>query len=172
MLANRSVLPCLTVMSSRSSAPDDPLESGRRPSGSRRRRKGPRPRPHGHGLVLIVDDAVDAREMYSQHFRHHGYAALTAPDGATGIEAALRTKPDVIVMDVAMPGMSGVSAAHHIRHHPRTRRIPIIILTGHPSRTLELGALEMGADLFLTKPCLPDDLEAEVKKLIDVRRRS
>jgi two-component system, cell cycle response regulator DivK len=153
-----------------SPAPQDREEPRRRPSRIKRRPRGPRPRLHGAGLILIVDDSADARDMYSTYFRHHGYAALTAPDGHTGIDAALRTRPDVIVMDLAMPDMSGVSAAHHLKHHPKTRKIPIILLTGHGTRAILEGALEMGVDRFLTKPCLPEDLEAEVVKLIKVRR--
>jgi two-component system, cell cycle response regulator DivK len=153
-----------------SPAPHDHEEPRRRPGRVKRPPRGPRPRLHGAGLILIVDDSADTRDMYSMHFRHHGYAALTAPDAPSGIEAALRTRPDVIVMDLAMPGMSGVSAAHHLKHHPKTRKIPIILLTGHGTRAILEGALEMGVDRFVTKPCLPEDLEAEVLKLIKVRR--
>jgi two-component system cell cycle response regulator DivK len=145
-------------------------EERRRAVTTRPSKRRPRPRIHGAGLVLIVDDAPDARDIYSLHFRHHGYAALTAPDGDTGIATAIRMRPDVIVMDLAMPGINGISAAHHLKNEPRTRDIPIILLTGHAGKAIQYGALEMGVDVFLTKPCLPEDLETHVQRLIQRRR--
>jgi len=145
-------------------------EERRRAVASRPITRRPRPRIHGTGLVLIVDDSSDARDIYSLYFRHRGYAALTAPDGDTGIATAIRMRPDVIVMDLAMPGINGISAAHHLKHEPRTRSIPIILLTGHSGKAIQHGALEMGVDVFLTKPCLPEDLETHVERLIQQRR--
>ena len=118
-------------------------------------------------LVLIVDDSVDTRELYAAYFRHRGFDAITAPDGDAGIDIAVRTKPDVIVLDLAMPRMSGLSAGHHLKHDPRTRKIPQILLTGFGYRAIHEGALEMGVDVFLTKPCLPEDLEREVMTLLN-----
>jgi CheY-like chemotaxis protein len=108
------------------------------------------------GHVLIVDDSWDAREMYALWFRSRGYDVLTARDGIGGVEMATRVQPDVIVMDLAMPSMSGVDAAHHLRNDPRTRQIPIILLTGHGIRAIQEGALE--------------DLENHVRQLIEARR--
>jgi CheY-like chemotaxis protein len=122
------------------------------------------------GRVLIVDDSPDARDMYALYFRTVGYEAAIAPDGDVGIDLALGLKPDVIVMDLAMPKISGISAVHHLKNDPRTREIPIILLTGHGFRAIKEGALETGIDLFLTKPCLPDELEGHVHRLIEARR--
>jgi len=96
--------------------------------------------------------------------------AITAPDGDAGIDTAVQVRPDIIVMDLAMPRVSGISAAHHLKHDPRTRKIPIILLTGYGLRAIHDGALEMGVDVFLTKPCLPEDLEAHVHQLLEVRQ--
>ena len=123
------------------------------------------------GRVLIVDDNPDARDMYALYFRKLGYDAITASDGPTAIVLAQDLKPEVIVMDLAMPGMSGISATHHLKHDPRTRKISIILLTGHGARAIQEGALEMGVDVFLTKPCLPEDLEHHVRRLAEERRR-
>jgi CheY-like chemotaxis protein len=117
--------------------------------------------------VLLVDDFLDTRELYADYLRHRGMEAITAPDGDAAIEIAVRTKPDVIVMDLAMPRVSGISAAHHLKHDPRTRKIPVILLTGYGLRAIREGALEMGVDVFLTKPCLPEDLEEHVRRLLD-----
>src|SRR5688500_3215743 len=155
---------------------DDSSEAGRRvadrlgdESPVHGRRHSPTPHVRRSGHVLIVDDSWDAREMYALWFRSRGYDVLTARDGQLGVEVATRVKPDVIVMDLAMPGMSGVDAARRLKSDPRTRKTPIILLTGHGLRAIQEGALEMGIDVFLMKPCLPEDLENHVRQLIEAR---
>jgi two-component system cell cycle response regulator DivK len=124
-------------------------------------------RPQRRGRVLIVDDSWDAREMYALYFRNHGYDAMTASDGDAGIGSAIKSRPDVIVMDLAMPKVSGISAAHQLRNDSRTRKIPIILLTGHGHRAIDDGLFKMGIDVVLTKPCLPEDLEGHVRRLLE-----
>jgi two-component system, cell cycle response regulator DivK len=135
------------------------------------RRGQSEPRARRPGRVLIVDDNPDARDMYALYFRKLGYDAITASDASTAIVLGQDLKPDVIVMDLAMPGMSGITATHHLKHDPRTRQIGIILLTGHGARAIQEGALEMGVDVFLTKPCLPEDLEHHVRRLTEERSR-
>jgi two-component system, cell cycle response regulator DivK len=142
------------------------------------RAPAPRPRARRAGLtpqrahrVLVVDDSLDTREVYGTYLGHRGFGVATAPDGDAGIELALTHRPDVIVMDLAMPRLNGISALHRLRQDPRTRRIPVILLTGYAFRAIQQGALEVGADVFLTKPCLPEDLERHVRALLDRRRR-
>jgi two-component system, cell cycle response regulator DivK len=117
-------------------------------------------------LVLIVDDAVHAREMYSEYLRHCGFRVATAADGSQAIQYAVTARPDVIIMDFAMPNMSGVTAIQWLKSNPRTRGIPIMVLTGYPYEAIEQGALEAGAVRLLTKPCLPETLEAEVRAVL------
>ena len=120
--------------------------------------------------VLIVDDTPDVREMYGEYLTAHGFRVSTAPDGELGIARATHQRPDVIVMDLSMPKIDGITAIKHLKADPRTRDVPVILLTGYPYRAIEQGALEAGADAFLTKPCLPEDLESHVQRLIDDRR--
>ena len=126
--------------------------------------------PVGVRDLPIVDDAADTRELYATYFRFRGFDVVTAPDGDAGIEATVRLKPDVVVMDLAMPRRDGISAAHHLKHHPRTCKIPVVLLTGYGLRAIHEGALETGIDVFLTKPCLPEDLEQHVRTLLARRR--
>jgi len=137
------------------------------PSPSPRAR--PRVRASAQRTVLVVDDAADTREMYGSYLGYRGFGVLTAPDGDAAVETALAQRPDVIVMDLAMPRLNGISAVHRLKQHPRTRNIPVIILTGYAFRAIQQGALEAGADVFLTKPCLPEDLERHVKHLLERR---
>jgi len=108
--------------------------------------------------------------MYALYLKFAGYEAITASDGDIGIDVARRLKPDVIVMDLAIPGVSGITAVRTLRTDPRTSRIPIILLTGHAARAIQGDALRAGVDVFLTKPCLPEDLEHQVRDLLGRRR--
>jgi two-component system, cell cycle response regulator DivK len=125
----------------------------------------------GAGVILVVDDTSDTREIYSLYLTGRGFKVPTARDGLSGIDAACRHQPDVIVMDPSMPGLDGIEATRRLKADPRTSHIPVLILTAFPLHALQGGALEAGADDFLTKPCLPDDLEQHVQRLF-VRQRS
>lgn len=114
-----------------------------------------------------MDDTADTRELYALYFRSRGFTVITAHDGVAGIEAALQGRPDAIVMDLSMPGLDGIAATNRLKRDPRTCDMPVIILTGYPMRAIQQGALEAGADAFLTKPCLPEDLEQHVQRLLD-----
>jgi CheY-like chemotaxis protein len=122
--------------------------------------------PRGAGLVLIVDDSMPTRELYTEYLTFRGLGVVSAAEAESGMALAHSMKPDVIVMDLAMPGLNGITAAHRLKQHPRTRRIPIIVLTGYAFRAIEQGALEAGADVFLTKPCLPEELELQIRSLL------
>ena len=121
------------------------------------------------GLVLIVDDSLHTRELYTEYLTYRGLGVVSAPDATMGMHLAETLRPDVIVMDISMPGINGITATHRLRLSPRTRRIPIVVLTGHAYRAIEQGALEAGADVFLTKPCLPEDLESRIRQLLAAR---
>ena len=124
----------------------------------------------GAGVILIVDDTSDTCEIYSLYLSGRGFKVPTARDGLVGLEDARRLQPDVIVMDLSMPGLDGFEATRRLKADPRTSHIPVLILTAHPLQAVKGGVLE-AADDFVTKPCLPEDLEQHVKRLL-VRRRS
>jgi len=113
-----------------------------------------------------VDDTADVREMYGEYFTARGFRVTTARDGEAGISTATHQPPDVIVMDLSMPRIDGITAIKHLKADARTRKVPVILLTGYPYKAIEDGALEAGADAFMTKPCLPEDLERQVQQLL------
>jgi CheY-like chemotaxis protein len=117
--------------------------------------------------VLIVDDTADVREMYGEYFTARGFRVATARDGEAGIASATQHLPDVIVMDLSMPRLDGIAAIRYLKADARTRKVPVILLTGYPFKAIDEGALEAGADAFLTKPCLPEDLERQVQQLLE-----
>jgi CheY-like chemotaxis protein len=130
--------------------------------------EGPSPRERA-ALVLVVDDTQDSRELYGLYLSYRGFRVELAADGQVAVNAAITLQPDVIVMDLSMPTLDGVAATRHLKMDPGTRHIPIIMLTGYPFQAIQRGALEAGVDVFLTKPCLPEDLESHIRTVLEAR---
>ena len=121
-------------------------------------------------LVLVVEDYQDAREMYAAYLQFSGFEVAEAMDGVEAIEKALELMPDIILMDLALPRMDGWEATRRLKSDARTRHIPIVALTGHALAGHAEGARQAGCDAFVTKPCLPDALVAEIQRMLALRR--
>ncbi len=124
----------------------------------------------GEPLVLVVEDYRDAREMYAAYLQFSGYRVAEATDGVEAIEKALDLMPDIILMDLALPKMDGWEATRRLKLDERTRHIPIVALTGHALAGHAEGARQAGCDAFITKPCLPDALVAEIQRMLTSRQ--
>jgi len=118
-------------------------------------------------LVLVVEDYQDAREMYAAYLQFSGFDVAEAGNGVEAVEKATELLPDIVLMDLALPRMDGWEATRRLKGDPRTRHIPIVALTGHALAGHAEGAREAGCDSFVTKPCLPDALVAEIRRLLD-----
>ena len=118
-------------------------------------------------LVLVVDDFADNREMYSEYLSFSGYDVIEARNGKEAIDAAQQRQPDIIIMDLSLPVMDGWEATRRLKADDRTRRIPVVALTGHALAGHSKGAKEAGCDSFLAKPCLPDQLVAEIRRMLE-----
>ena len=116
--------------------------------------------------ILVVDDFHDNREMYAAYLRFSGFIVVEAVTGMEAIEMALATPPNLIVMDLSLPGMDGWEATRRLKSDPNTKHIPIIVVSGHALEGSVQAAKMAGCDAFLRKPCLPQALLAEVKKLL------
>jgi CheY-like chemotaxis protein len=117
-------------------------------------------------LVLLVDDSEDNREVYAQYLSFSGFRVEIAVDGVEAVEKAASLKPDVIVMDLSLPRLDGWEATRQIKSAPETRNIPVIALTGHAVSESKRRALDVGCSGYLTKPCLPDILVSEIRRLV------
>ena len=117
-------------------------------------------------LVLVVEDYQDAREMYAAYLQFSGYRVAEATNGVEAIEQAQELMPDIILMDLALPKMDGWEATRRLKNDDRTRNIPIVALTGHALAGHAEGARQAGCDSFVTKPCLPDALVAEIRRML------
>jgi two-component system, cell cycle response regulator DivK len=118
-------------------------------------------------LVLVVDDYQDAREMYAEYLSFSGFRVAEASNGLEAVEKALQLQPDVILMDLSLPGMDGWAATRRLKTDERTRTIPVVALTGHALAGASDGARQAGCDAFVTKPCLPDELVVEVRRILE-----
>ncbi len=122
------------------------------------------PNPAGKH-ILIVDDYADALDIWAIYLTAAGYRVSTAIDGASAIAKAHQVLPDLIVLDLELPGISGFEAARALRGDPETADIPLIAATGYSHlRQLDL-AREVGFDSVVVKPCDPDMLLAEIERL-------
>ncbi len=121
----------------------------------------PRPR------VLLVDDYPDAREMYSEYLQYSGFDVVEAGNGMEALQRAAETAPDIILMDLSLPVMDGWEATRRLKADPRTAEIPVVALTGHALAGISEGAKKAGCDAFVTKPCLPDELVKEIRKVLE-----
>ena len=118
-------------------------------------------------LVLVVEDYQDAREMYAAYLQFSGFEVAEATNGIEAIEKAQRLMPDIVLMDLALPRMDGWEATRRLKSDERTKQIPVVALTGHALAGHAEGARQAGCDAFVTKPCLPDALVAEIRRLLD-----
>jgi CheY-like chemotaxis protein len=122
-------------------------------------------------LILVVDDYQDAREMYAEYLQFSGFRVAEARNGNEAVDQAFALKPDLILMDLSLPGMDGWEATKRLKADERTRRIPIVALTAHALAGASEGAKKAGCDAFVTKPCLPDDLVVEVRRMLNTVRQ-
>ena len=113
--------------------------------------------------VLIVDDDLDTREMYANYLHERGHATFTAGDGREAFRSACALTPDVIVLDLGLPELDGWELFRRFRADPRTRRVRIVVVSGHAELSARMRALSAGADVFVPKPVTPADLLAHVR---------
>ena len=123
-------------------------------------------------LILVVDDYQDAREMYAEYLQFSGFRVAEAKNGNEAVDQAFALKPDLILMDLSLPGMDGWEATRRLKADERTKHIPIVALTGHALAGASEGAKKAGCDSFVTKPCLPDDLVVEVRRMLGAARHA
>lgn len=127
-------------------------------------------RPPEDCRILVVDDDERIVEVFSVMLRHDGYQVLTATDGHSAMELLINKSPDVAVLDIMMPGLSGIEICRRIKDSPETHFMPVILVTGLSDRASRLEGLRAGADDFLQKPPDPLELTARVRSLLRTKQ--
>jgi twitching motility two-component system response regulator PilH len=118
---------------------------------------------HRMARILIVDDSPSQLEGLKRLVEKLGHQTLTAVDGAAGVEAAKRDKPDLVLMDVVMPNLNGFQATRAISKDPGTAHIPVILVTTKDQETDKVWGMRQGAKAYVTKPVS----EADLIKVLD-----
>ena len=116
--------------------------------------------------VLIVEDQIEMRAIASAYLEHQGYRVLATGDGVDAVRQARTEHPDLIFMDISVPGMDGIRATAELKRDPATRGIPVVILTAHPYGSVGKRAMDAGCDGWLNKPCDPRRLLQEVQRRV------
>jgi CheY-like chemotaxis protein len=120
--------------------------------------------------LLIVDDSADALEMWAFYFRSSAFDVDTAASGAAALAAAERRTPDVILLDLQLPDMSGLEVARRLKDSPKTMSVPLIAVTGMGGDKDHDAAKRAGFLRVALKPCSPADLLAKVEEALSMER--
>jgi two-component system cell cycle response regulator DivK len=113
-------------------------------------------------LILLVEDFDDAREMYREYLTFSGFRVATATNGQQAVEQARTLSPDLILMDLSLPGIDGWEATRILKSDPATAHLVIVALSAHALASDGEGARRAGCDGFIAKPCLPPDLVTHI----------
>ncbi len=118
------------------------------------------------GTILVVEDEPDIAELVKYHLGKAGLPARAVGDGKQALELILREPPDLVVLDLMLPGLDGLELCRRLRGSPVTRGIPLIMLTAKAEEVDRIVGLEMGADDYIPKPFSPRELVARVKAVL------
>lgn len=116
--------------------------------------------------VLVVDDEQDVIDLVAFNLQRAGYKAVSARDGSAAIQKASDQQPDLIVLDLMLPGLDGTEVCKRLKAEPKTASIPIIMLTARAEEVDRVVGLELGADDYVTKPFSPRELVLRVKSIL------
>jgi len=116
--------------------------------------------------ILIVEDEKDIIKMLEYNFKKEGFRTISAPDGEDALEYAVREHPDLIILDLMLPGMDGLEVCKELKKETKTASIPIIMLTAKVQESDKVVGLELGADDYVTKPFSPRELIARIKAVL------
>ena len=121
------------------------------------------------GTVLVVDDYESNRRALGMLLEQDDYTVLTASNGRDALEIVARERPDLILLDVLMPGISGLDVCAQLKRNPDTRLTPVVLISGAQERQTRLAGLDAGADDFLNKPVDAEELRTRVRSLMRLK---
>ena len=119
-----------------------------------------------HEKILIVEDEKDIVKMLEYNLKKEGFRTISAQDGEDALEYAAREHPDLIILDLMLPGMDGLEVCKELKKETKTASIPIIMLTAKAQESDKVVGLELGADDYVTKPFSPRELIARIKAVL------
>ena len=122
----------------------------------------------GRALILLVEDQSDLRQLYAHQLTLSGFDVIEAGNGAEAVAHTASHAPDVVVMDLSLPVMDGWEATRQLKSDNRTAHIPVVALTAHDGSGELQRATRAGCDWFVPKPCPPDALIAELRRVLSL----
>jgi twitching motility two-component system response regulator PilH len=131
------------------------------------RRKNPRIDARKGTRVLIIDDSPTVLTFLRKVFTSAGYEPMVAANAERGLEMMRTAHPELVVLDVIMPGMNGFAALRQIRHDPQVQHVPVIMMSGNEQITEQFYVMRIGADSFMKKPFSRFDLFSRIEKMLD-----
>lgn len=117
-------------------------------------------------VVLVVEDDTNTLAGYLEFLSAAGFVAVGHRNGAAALAFAQETVPDIVVTDIAMPGMDGFALAAELHAHERTRAVPVIGITGRWNAQMQADAVTAGLSAMIAKPCMPSHLVAEITRVV------
>lgn len=132
----------------------------------RERRRQPRPQLAGGLRALIVDDSPTIVAVLRKMLRQNGYEVFDAGDGEQGIATARAVRPDLVLLDIVLPGISGFEALRQLRRDPATAAVPVIMISGNAQATEQFYVQRIGADDFLRKPFSRAEVFGSIERLL------
>lgn len=117
------------------------------------------------GKVLIVEDTLSELELMSHYLRESGYTVINAIGAKEALDKVSEDKPDVIITDVVMPGMSGFELCRRLKTHPATENVPIVICSSKDQEIDRLWGMKQGADAYITKPFTREQILRALKSV-------
>jgi two-component system phosphate regulon response regulator PhoB len=116
--------------------------------------------------VLVIEDEKDIADLVEYHLKQSGFQVLTATDGGSGLEQAIKKRPSLIILDLMLPGMDGKDVCRALKSNPITQTIPVLMLTAKAEELDRVVGFELGADDYVTKPFSPRELVLRVKAIL------
>lgn len=122
--------------------------------------------------ILVIEDDPATSRLVDYSLRHEGYQVITASNGLEGVRKALSESPDLIILDVMLPGMDGFEICHRLRSEPTTANLPILMFSAKAQEIDKETGIKVGADDYLTKPAAPAEIVSRVEKLLAKKRHA
>jgi PleD family two-component response regulator len=117
-------------------------------------------------MVLVAEDDPNTLAGYLEFLTSKGFVAVGHTDGAAALAFAQQTVPDIVVTDIAMPGLDGFALTAALRMHERTRAVPVVGMTGRWNAEMQSEAVAAGLSAMIAKPCMPSHLVAEIERVV------
>jgi CheY-like chemotaxis protein len=134
------------------------------------RRKTTRVNAQGGTRILVIDDSPTIVTLLKRMLQQNDYTTLEAFDAESGLELAFSELPDLIFLDIVLPGMDGFSALRALRRDPRTKAIPVVMISGNEQATEQFYVQRIGADDFMKKPFSRPEVFSRIERLLDPER--